>query len=268
MRYDSHMDARTALCLEWFIAYCRTHADRADPGIRPLVRNKVVHTMRVLFHVRNIVREARFEPQLALAAEIAAILHDTGRFPQLVDRRTFNDRRGYDHAEEGVRILAGADILDGLEPRLRAMVLEAVRLHNRAVLPVDMDRDVRAVTEALRDADKLDVLRKTLDNSLRGVLTGKAADYGIAMHETEVSPEVVRLTLERRLIPFESIRWSNDFVLFLCAWLHDLHHPYAYRHLIRTGLFERLLAQLPDQGVFPELKARFRADLAGLAGRG
>lgn len=206
-------------------------------------------------------------PELALAAELAAVLHDTGRFPQLVDRQSFNDRTGYDHGEEGARILTGIDVLDGLDGHWRAVVIEAVRLHNQAALPDDMAPDARAVTEMVRDADKLDAVRNSVNTLLRKELTGRAKKYGITVHPTEVSPDVVRRTRERRLVPYASMRWSNDFVLFLCAWLHDLHYTYAYTHLIDSGHFEQLLALLPDQGVFPELKAQLRADLHRLAGR-
>jgi HD superfamily phosphohydrolase YqeK len=267
LRYNTLMDTRITRCLCWLVAFGRAHADRAPDEIRPLVRRKIAHTMRVLAHVRHILAEERPGKDPALAAEIAAILHDAGRFPQLADRRTFDDRAGYDHGEEGARILAGADVLDGLDRHWRETVIQAVRLHNRGVLPEVMDPDARTVTEMVRDADKLDAVRNSVNGLLRKELTGRAIKYGITVHPTEVSPDTVRRTRERKLVPYASMRWSNDFVLFLCAWIHDLHFPYAYNRLIDTGHFEQLLALLPDQGVFPELKEQLRADLFRLAGR-
>ena len=254
--------------LEWLVGFGRAYAERAEGPVRPHVRRKIAHTMRVLAHVRNIRNELQASPELGLAAEVAAILHDTGRFPQLADRKTYSDRTGFDHGEEGARILAGTELLDGLGAHWRAVVIEAVRLHNRAALPEGMDPDARLVTEMVRDADKLDAIRNSLNGMLRRALTGKAVKYGLTWHETEASPEAVRLTLERRLIPFEVMRWSNDYVLFLCAWLHDLHFPYAYRHLCDTGRFERLLDMLPDAPPLDAAKGLLRADLARLAGRG
>ncbi|EGB15304.1 metal-dependent phosphohydrolase HD sub domain-containing protein [Pseudodesulfovibrio mercurii] len=260
------MDARIRQSLTWLVTFGRAHADRARGGVRPLVRRKIAHTMRVLAHVRRILKEERPGPDLALAAVLAAILHDTGRFPQLADRQTFDDRAGYDHGEEGARILAGSDILDGLDGHWRAVVIEAVRLHNRAGLPEGMNPDARLVTEMVRDADKLDAIRNSLGGMLRRTLTGRAVKYGITWDDTAFSPESVRLAGEGKLIPFSAMRWSNDYVLFLCAWLNDLHFAYAYNFLIRSGWFEQLLGMLPDHGPFPELKAQLRADLHRLAG--
>jgi hypothetical protein len=261
------MDTQIARCLRWLVDFGRAHEARAPEELRGRVRRKIQHPMRVLAHVRHILAEERPEPDLALAAEIAAILHDTGRFAQLVDRRTAGDGGEYDHGEEGARILAGADVLESLDEHWRAVVIEAVRLHNRAALPDDMAPDARTVTEMVRDADKLDAVRNSVNGLLRKELTGRAIKYGITVHPTEVSPDTVRRTRERKLVPYASMRWSNDFVLFLCAWIHDLHFPYAYNRLIDTGHFEQLLALLPDQGVFPELKEQLRADLFRLAGR-
>jgi len=261
------MDTRITSSLHWLVDFGRSFEARASKELRVRVRRKIMHPMRVLAHVRHILDEERPRPELSLAAEIAAILHDTGRFAQLVDRRTADDGSEYDHGEEGARILAGADVLDGLDDHWRGVVIEAVRLHNRAGLPESMEPDTRTVTEMVRDADKLDAVRNSVNGLLHKELTGRAIKYGITVHPTEVSPDTVRRTRLRELIPYSSMRWSNDFVLFLCAWVHDLHFNYAYNRLINTGHFEQLLALLPDQGVFPELKAQLRADLRRLAGR-
>lgn len=248
-------------CLDWLLAFAHEHMGRTGGELRQLIRRKITHTMRVLAHVRHILDEMEGGPELRRVAEIAAILHDTGRFPQLERRATFDDRAGYNHAEEGARILAGTALLDPLGEKWRGVVLTAVRLHNLGVLPDGLAPEERTVTEILRDADKLDAIRNNLRHMDPKTLHGKALKSGLTWHATEVSPEAVRLTLDRRLIPFTTIKWSNDFILFLCNWLHDLHFPYPYRVLDRTGQFEELLGWLPDNGPFPEIKAQLRADL-------
>nr|WP_319582780.1 HD domain-containing protein [uncultured Pseudodesulfovibrio sp.] len=262
------MDTLILHSLHWLVDFGRSFEDRASEELRVRVRRKIMHPMRVLAHVRHIIEEERPSSELALAAEVAAILHDTGRFAQLVDRRTADDGQEYDHGEEGARILSESDVLDGLDTHWRQVVLEAVRLHNKAALPEDMDPDARMVTEMVRDADKLDAVRNSVNGLLHKELTGRAIKYGVTVHPTEVSQDTVRRTRERKLIPYSSMRWSNDFVLFLCAWVHDLHFRYAYNRLIDTGHFEQLLELLPDQGVFPELKDQLRADLHRFAREG
>jgi hypothetical protein len=265
LRYTRAMDTRINRSLHWLVDFGRSFEKRAPEELRVRVRRKIMHPMRVLSHVRHILEEERPSPELAVAAEMAAILHDTGRFAQFVDHRTADDGSEYDHGEEGARILSEADVLDGLDAHWRVVVIEAVRLHNKAALPDAMDSDARMVTEMVRDADKLDAVRNSVGGLLHKELTGRAIKYGVTVHPTEVSVDAVRRTRERQLIPYSSMRWSNDFILFLCAWVHDLHFGYAYNHLIRTGHFEQLLSMLPDGVPFPELKDRLRTDLHRLA---
>eukprot|EP00831_Metopus_contortus_P041274 TRINITY_DN32365_c0_g1_i1.p1 TRINITY_DN32365_c0_g1~~TRINITY_DN32365_c0_g1_i1.p1 ORF type:complete len:263 (-),score=53.50 TRINITY_DN32365_c0_g1_i1:280-1068(-) len=250
---------------DWFNAYTRRYLDRAEGTVRDLVRRKISHTMRVLSHVQGILEELQPDEALAQAAEVAAILHDVGRFPQLLGHKSFDDHAGYDHAEQGAIILAGAEVLNPLPEHWRDVIMTVVRYHNRGVVPEGLDAEAQTVLEILRDADKLDAIQGNLKYMNPNSLHGKALKSGLAWHDTEVSPEVVRLTLDRKLIPFKAINWSNDFILFLCCWLYDLHVPYAFRHLDQSGNYERLLAMLPDQGDFVPVKAQLRADLSRLS---
>jgi len=248
-------------CLDWFDAYTRDYVARAPKDILLTVQSKISHTMRVLAHVRGILKETTLRSDLAPVAEVAAILHDVGRFPQLVSSASFDDRTGYNHAEEGERILRKSEVLEPFDEPFRELVLTAVRLHNLGVLPDSLTDDERLILEILRDADKLDALRNTVKYMSPDTPYGKALKSGMVWHNTEVSDEVVELTLKRKLIPFSSIKWSNDFVLFLTGWIHDLHFPYAYRHLHESGTFEALLDALPDGPPFDRIKKQLRSDL-------
>ena len=218
--------------------------------------------MRVLAHVRAIHQGiGNIRDDLRPVAEVAAILHDVGRFPQLVQSSSFDDRTGYNHAEEGEKRLRTATVLEPFEPEFRELVLTAVRCHNLGVLPEDLSDDERLVLEILRDADKLDAVRNVVKYTTPESAYGKALKSGMTWHDTEVSDGIVKLVLDRQLIPFSAINWSNDFCLFMCCWIYDLHFPYAYRELNDSGNFEKLLAWLPDDAPFTRVKKHLRADL-------
>lgn len=255
------MNSEIQRCLEWFDSYTRDYVGRAPKDILLTVQSKISHTMRVLAHVRAIIEESGIRDDLRPVAEVAAIVHDVGRFPQLVQSSSFDDRTGYNHAEEGERILRNTTVLEPFEHGFREMVLTAVRCHNLGVLPDDLSPDERLVLEVLRDADKLDAVRNVVKYTTPESAYGKALKSGMTWHDTEVSDGVVELVMDRRLIPFEAIRWSNDFTLFMCCWIYDLHFPYAYRNLAESGNFEKLRAWMPDDAPFDRVKKRLRADL-------
>lgn len=250
----------------WFADHVEAYRKRAGAH-QEMIDRKVRHTMRVLGHVREIRRECDCDAGLGHAMEIVAILHDVGRFPQLVDRGTYDDNHGYNHAEEGVRLLKETDLLDALGVATRELVLSAVNYHNCAILPGQLDIDTRLVLEVVRDADKLDAVRNNLKYLNPAAPHGKALKSGLSWDDTAVSPLVLDLAMKRQLIPFKTIKWSNDFILFLCCWLYDLHFHYSFMYLKQSGSFEALLARLPDNETFAPIMEQLRGDLEWIAAR-
>ena len=59
-------------CLDWFDAYTRDYIGVASKDILLTVQSKISHTMRVLAHVRAILKETEVRDDLAPAAEVAA----------------------------------------------------------------------------------------------------------------------------------------------------------------------------------------------------
>ena len=108
------MNTEIQRCLDWFDTYTRDYIGRASKDILLTVQSKITHTMRVLAHVRAILRETDIRDDLLPTAELAAILHDVGRFPQLVQSSSFDDRTGYDHAVEGEKILRNSYVSEHL----------------------------------------------------------------------------------------------------------------------------------------------------------
>lgn len=251
-------------CQNWFNNHARKHVDLAPEHVLPLVKQKIGHTMRVLGHVRQIIEDSDIPPGIAQLAEISAILHDVARFPQLVNKATYDDRQGFNHAEEGARLLRETDLLSPLPKVEQEIVLTTVGLHNRGTLPDDLDPDTRLTLHILRDADKLDIICSNLKYMSPDSAFGKALKVGLTWHDTEVSPEAVGHARAGELIPFEAITWSNDFILSICCWLYDLHFPYIYRQLA-GGPLQGFLDLLPDGAPFDAVKVRIQTDLKRLA---
>jgi len=257
-------EAMFTQALNWLNSHAGTYRAQAGDDA-PLIDRKLRHTMRVLGHVRGIVRELPNRPDLADLAEVAAVLHDAGRFPQLVRQKTYDDRAGYNHAAAGADIVAASGLLDPLPEAERDLILAVIRHHNAAVPPHDLDPDMRLVLEVVRNADKLDAIRNNLKYLNPEAPHGKALKLGVKWDPEGVSDQALQLARERRLIPFSAIQWSNDFILFLCCWIYDLHYHYSFSELQRSGNYEALLAKLPDNEVLGPIKAQLRDDLAFIA---
>ena len=76
---------------------------REHPG--DMLRLKREHTYKVLAHARAIVAQEGLASQEGRATLLAALYHDTGRFPQYVRWRTFSDAESENHGYLGVHVV-------------------------------------------------------------------------------------------------------------------------------------------------------------------
>ena len=254
-----------AASLDWLHHHADKYRKQAGDDA-PLIDRKLRHTMRVLGHVRAMEPETGASPDLVQCMEVAAVLHDAGRFPQLVSQQTYDDRQGYNHATAGAELVEQSGLLEPLTQTERAVILDAIRFHNVAALPLGLAPDSQLALDVIRNADKLDAIRNNLSYLNPDAPHGKVLKLGVTWDPEQASDEVVRLALQRKLVPFSAIQWSNDFILFLCCWIYDLHFPYSFKHLRESGYYDALLDKLPDNDRLGPVKNQLREDLIWIAG--
>lgn len=233
---------------ERFLAFVEPYTRGAEDGP---VRLKVEHSFRVLEHVQMLVETegldapADGDATVGRAAMLAGLYHDCGRFPQFREYRTFQDAQSVDHARLGVEILREQGFLVHETERVQELVFAVVALHNRYVLPDDLDVDVRLATDMVRDADKLDILRVMVEH-LDGALPEKDAVLLSVRDEPERwTPCILDDVLAGRVARYDDLRYVNDFRLLLGTWLHGLRFPATRVALARSGLMDVVLDGLP-----------------------
>ncbi len=244
-----------------FLRYSRffkTH----DRDYNKHLRLKEWHTLRVFRNAQRIARdEAAFaDPAMTRSLLLAALYHDIARFPQFSRYKTFSDAHSCNHGELGREELLRLGLLNGEDEAVRGRVLAAVCLHNRFALPEGLPEDVRLVAQALRDADKLDILRIMAKN----LGPGKRPDPVIVMNvldSTQYTPGVLEAVARKRLASFADMRTVTDFRLLLCGWLYDLGFTSSRRIAVRAGNLLAVAQGLPDTAALVEFKDRYIRDL-------
>lgn len=251
-----------------FAAYARTfYTGEADHDFH--LDLKVEHSRNVfLYAVALVSGETDFRdgPAAGLvirrrALLLAALYHDFGRFRQYHVYGTFSDPKSVNHARFGVLGVKRQGVLNREEPRVRHLALAGIALHNRFAVSAFLDADARVVANAVRDADKLDIMR-----IMAGHLTGEdPVDPVIALH-AENSPRATPAMLEavtaRRLGAYADIATTTDFKLLVCGWLYDLNYPLARKLAAMEGHLAALLESLPRTEQLAAFTARFRKELA------
>ncbi len=231
----------SVLAEEWLSSYISGFRNK-EGELHPLLELKRSHSRRVAENCRRIAGELGWAGPLLERALSAAILHDTGRFPQYTTWETFYDGASADHGALGEKVLREEFPWPDPEGEDAFVVLEGVRLHNRRTLPETVSPAALPVVRIVRDSDKMDVFRIVREH----VKEGRISDLLPRINpEGGYSPAIVEEVGRTGRGSYQNVRSTADFLLLQLSWIFDLNYGPAYRMLEEEGAFSWILEQLP-----------------------
>ncbi len=227
-----------------FSSYATSFCQKAEK--KDMLELKIVHSQRVFEHMQNLVREESVLFSQARACLLAALYHDIGRFLQFSTYGTFKDTLSVNHASLGAKILNEQGFLKHETRTVQRQVLTAVSMHNRYMLPKKLASTLTAITNAVRDADKLDILRIMAEHFTNRDPKKSAVTFNAKDAPMLYSEKILQDVMHNRLASYGDIVFINDFKLLLCSWIHDMHYQSTKRALLASAYIEKILADLPN----------------------
>ncbi len=143
---------------EWFEDYYDSCIS-TDGRRTKLMALKLEHSLKVGAHAKAIAEDEQWTAIEIEVAEILGILHDVGRFSQLVEFGTFSDSDSVNHGERGYEVARSAGFLIQLPEKIQTAILNGIRQHNARRIPEELDKTSIRYLQLVRDADKLDIFR-------------------------------------------------------------------------------------------------------------
>lgn len=221
---------------------------RVDGELPPMMALKLHHTDMVVANARAIAEREGFGEDAAEACEIAALLHDTGRYEQLRLYNTFRDSDSVDHAVFSRDIVLAKGWLDGYPHR--NAVLDAVLFHNRRDVPDGLDPLTATVAHCVRDADKLDIFRVLEDRVANTDWRNDNTAFWNLPVLAKPNPKVVEAVRKGDAVDYQNIKTLADFVLIQVGWLRSGLHFGTSRKLAsergHLAFRRRFLSELTD----------------------
>ncbi len=227
----------------WFERYVATFAEGASLPF--LLQLKYDHSLRVAENCRTLAHHSGWSDEDVETAYLVGLLHDTGRFSQFREYRTFFDRVSVDHAVRGIEILRSFNVLHELPAARRRLIHEAVSLHNRKILPATLKPPIARYACLIRDADKIDIFKVVLDAIDDGSI---ARMPELTFHldlKGPLSPDTLTCLRERKAIAYEQIRSLNDLVVLLLSWIYELAFEASHELILRAQVPDRIRSFLP-----------------------
>jgi hypothetical protein len=234
----------------------------AEPGDDFAYRLKVEHTGRVSAIAADIADASGVSERVGLAARLAALLHDVGRFPQYKEFRTFRDAESANHALLSVRHALRQDMLADVPRDIRRMVLGAVYLHNVRTLPATLPPETMAVARLVRDSDKLDIFSVMIAHFSEKDPKHPEVALHVKPHPTAYSQAVLEGLLNGETGDYRHIVWVNDFKLMVAGWLYDLNYAHSCKLLRERGYLDTIFDSLPADPQIVALRRQIMGHLA------
>ncbi|MFP4014200.1 MAG: HD domain-containing protein [Chitinispirillaceae bacterium] len=228
----------------WFDEYTSSFSS-PDVSTEGALRLKEEHCRRVMNEIRSIGRSVHLDDTRMEMASIAGLLHDIGRFEQFMKYRTFLDRKSINHAALSASIVQREQILSSMDESSKNGILNAIDLHNKALVPEDKD-DSLWLARMLRDADKLDIWNVVsihFQNPLQS--TKKAVELDLPDSDS-YSPQIIDSILCGNPWQIKNLCCVNDFKLILMGWIFDINFPHTFREIKERRILENLKELLPN----------------------
>ncbi|MBN1507307.1 MAG: HD domain-containing protein [Sedimentisphaerales bacterium] len=251
----------------WFEEYTsRFYGD--DEYVNIHIRLKQDHTKRTCEETGLLAGRLALDESQRHVAEVVALFHDIGRFPQFARYRTYKDVLSVDHCHLGVEVLTQEGILGCLRREERQWIETAVEHHGRKSLPSDLRGQALLFARLIRDADKLDIFRVVLTNYR--AFHHEPAKYSFEVElpdEPVCSPAVVDAVMNGVLVGHENLRTMNDMKLCRLGWVYDLNFAASLERLQEQGFIDELLRLLPQTPQIAQVGKKIHSYLDAKLGR-
>jgi len=213
------------------------------------VNLKREHSLMVLAEARMLTRSLGVAPEAADLIHLAALFHDTGRFPQYAAYKTFRDAISVNHGRLGVSTLRREGLLADLTGPSRALIYGAIVMHNRFALPAAVaaapTSPLALAAQVVRDADKLDILRVMVGHFEADGGGDEVVTMALPDRPNDYSPALVAPLFGGQVARYTDMACQNDMRLLLISWVYGFSFPAARQEAFSRGLIGRLFAGLP-----------------------
>ncbi|WP_319779739.1 HD domain-containing protein [Maridesulfovibrio sp.] len=244
-----------------FTDFATPYLQKAGENEKADMQLKFDHSLDVFENSCNICKSLSLPAELDETARIAALFHDTGRFPQYLKYKTFRDVDSCNHGTLGARTILKHKLLSHLPRKQRNTVLGAIALHNRNTLPEFISDDLRICTEIVRDSDKIDIIKVLIPHMQNVRPENKATLMGLPERTGQVTESVLQEIQQKKQVSYLNMSCLNDFRLLLLSWAYALNYKWSRREMLKRGYVEKLMAQLPHTSQIQSLHAAIMEQL-------
>lgn len=236
----------------WFNSYCSSYNGLTE-NQRSNFAIKKEHSLRVAGIALALAEKLEWTDDEQKIAFLVGLLHDLGRFRQLVEFDKFSDEKSVDHAEEAVKILKEVHLFDDLMISNKELIFAAILNHNKFKIQDGLTGQEMLHAKLIRDADKLDIFRVLTEYyANRNVKANHALMWELPKG-TAVSPSVSKEILAGKMVSKKNVASEMDVKIMQLSWVYDLNFRPSFEFLVKNRYLENVYNSLPKNDLVIEI---------------
>jgi len=246
-----------SIATAWFNNYCNsfkelTESQQLNFGI------KREHSLRVADIALFISDKLEWTDEEKQIAFLVGLLHDIGRFRQIVEFDTFHDDKSVDHAEIGVKILKEENLFEVLNIGNKDLVFAAILNHNKFKIQDGLTGQEMLHAKLVRDADKMDIFRVLTEYYTKRIGTVNHALTWELPKGTTVSPAVAKEVLAGKMVSKKNVASEMDVKIMQLSWVYDLNFRPTFEFLVKNRYLENVYNSLPKNDLVIEIYRKIK----------
>ena len=232
----------------WYDAYVLEFSSE-DPEIQINIDLLKEHASRVIENVNELALSINFDESNLFLLQAAALLHDIGRFEQLVKHGTYADNEDSNHIQIGLSVIEEHEVLKALEEEERQLVIDCVKKHDLSELPKNSDEHSLAMIDLLRDADRIDVLRIVSDYyTHKKVHPNRHLDMELK-DMPAIAKKIGKAVMAEKVATREDVVTLNDLKLYQMSWIFDMKHKRSFKMVSEKSYIKAIFETLPKSDI-------------------
>lgn len=224
-------------CRDEFLKYVSNFNSTED-----IVTRKISHTLRVADISYEIADELKLEQEEKELAYIIGILHDIGRFRQIMTYHTYSDQKSnVSHSKLGVEVLFDENkIVDFIDVRKYDSIIKtAILNHSTLYIEDGLNEKELLFSKIIRDADKLDIF----DMFTKDDLIEMGIDSGFE-DSNNYSNEVLNAFLDNRQVSRNYHKYLLDWFINAISFVYDINFKESLIILQKEKYMSRIIERM------------------------
>lgn len=201
----------------------------------PKIALKIAHIFRTAEKAKKIAINLNISEEDIELAELIGMLHDIGRFEQLKQFNTYNDRESFNHGEYGAKILFEDRLIEKFieDRQYDRIIYLAVINHNRDNIEEGLNARESLHCKIIRDADKWDIFYVS-------VIESNEALWGTSnpVFNHEITPEIFDGYMETGRIDYSKRKIKEDSLIAHIAHVFDIYFDYTLDNIKNENYLE------------------------------